>query len=255
MNGTLQASQRNAARAAGLAYLFMVSGGILYWVFVGSRLTVAGNASAAVHAVMANELLFRVGIGYELFMASNVMALAMAHHVILKPIDRNLASLGFHSVLAEAFLAAAMVLAAFIALQLLNGQSSLTALAPAQLQDLVGLYLNVRIAGHTISTVFLSLGMTVFMYLFYRSRYIPKALAAFGMLSYSLMLVAALVNILVPGSPTTMMTMQRTFDVACVAPSILLEVIAGAWLLFKGLDDRRPAAEAEATPPTPGRSS
>jgi len=241
MNETTQASRRTAARAAGFSYLFMVLGGIHYYLFVGSRLTVAGNAAATASTVLANEALFRVGVGYELLMAINLVVLAMALHVILKPVGGNLASLALYWVLAEAILAAAMVLVAFIALQLLQGRSALSSPGPEQLLDLVGLYLSVRMAGHTISTVFLSLGMLVFMFLLLQSRFVPRALAGFGVASYSLMLLAALVNILVPGSPASMMSMQSTFDVICIVPSILFEVSAGLWLSFRGVDLRADA--------------
>lgn len=248
----LHASQRHAAWAAGVAYLFMVLGGILYWVLVGSRFTVAGAAVAAADAVMANERLFRIGIGWEIVNAVNLVVLALAHRVMLERESRNLASLGLHLVLAEAFLAAAMALAGFIALQLLNAQSSLTALGPALLHDLVGLYLDVRIAGHTVSAVFLNAGMIVFMWLLFRAGYVPRALAGFGMLSYLLMLALTLGNVLAPGAPASPMTLQSTFDVACVVPSILFEFTAGAWLLIKGLDLREGTLGTAVSAPGPG---
>jgi Domain of unknown function (DUF4386) len=236
MTDTTGAPRRSAAKAAGIAYLFMVLGGIHYYLFVGSRLTVAGNATATANTVLANEALFRVGVGYELLMAINLVVLAMALYVILEPIRRSLASLALYLVLAEAILAAAMVLVAFFALQLLRGQSSLTSLGPERLLDLVGLYLSVRMAGHTISTVFLCLGMLVFMFLLLGSRLVPGVLAGFGVVSYSLMLLAALINILIPGSPASMMSLQSTFDLVCIVPSILFEVCAGLWLSFRGVD-------------------
>lgn len=242
MTGSVQQSQRSAAKVAGAAYLCMVLGGILYWVLVVSRLSAPGDAAAAAGNVLAHEGLFRLGVGYELLMVANLVALAMAHHVMLKPIGRQLAAVGLYSVLVEAFLAAAMVLAAFVALQFLNGAAKTTTLGRGPLLDLVGRYLDVRNAGHTISTVFLSVGMIAFQWLLYRSRYVPRPLAAFGVFSYAAMLLAALVNVLVPGSPPTLMAMQRPFDVACVVPSILLEMAAGAWLLFKGLEERRGTA-------------
>ncbi len=238
MNDTPQASRRSAARVAGVAYLFMVLGGIHYYLLVASRLAVDGDATATAHAAMANEALFRIGVGYELLMAINLVILAVAHYVILKPTRTNLATLALSSVLVEATLAAVMVLFGFIALQLLNGRSSLSPLGTESLLGLVGLYLSVRMAGHTVSAVFLSLGMLLFMFLFFKSRVVPRALAGLGAISYSLMLFAAFNNILAPGAPASMMSLQCTIDLAYIVPSILFEVGAGLWLTFKGLDLR-----------------
>ncbi len=247
MTEDAEASQLRASRTAGVAYLVMVLGGILWWVLVGSKLVVAGDAQAGATAVLRNEQLFRLGIVYEVLMSLNLIALAWSHHTMLAPAGRHLAAVGRYLVLTDAFLSAVMVLGAFVALQALRARSSLTALGPEQLSDVIGLYLNVRIAGHTIAAVFLHLGMIVFYYLLFTSRSIPRILAAFGLLSYALGPVAMLVNIIVPGSPMTMMTFHDPLSSICIAPSIVLELIAGPWFLAKGLTMRPGRAAAAAT--------
>ncbi len=59
---TEEASQRKAAKVAGLMFLFIVIGWTLNWTLVDSKLTVAGNVTATVNNIMAKELLFRIGI-------------------------------------------------------------------------------------------------------------------------------------------------------------------------------------------------
>lgn len=234
-NHALPASRGATPAVAGAAYLFMVLGGIFWWVLIGSKFVVAGEPAAAAAQVLANEQLFRVGIAYEVLMSINLIALAMSHHAMLKPSGRTLAALARWLVLTGAILAAVMVLLAFLAFQVLRAQSSAAEATAQQLGEVVGLYLNVRIAGHTISAVFLHLGMLVFLSLFLRSRRIPRSLALFGILAYGLILAAALVNIVVVGSPASMMTMQSAAEAACVVPSIVLELALGGWLLTKGL--------------------
>ncbi len=139
---------------------------------------------------------------------------------------------------------AVMVLVTFIALQMLNGKAYLTVFKPEQLQDIVGLFLNVRSTGSTISMVFLGLNLIVFLYLLFKSKYVPGILAGFGILSYSLILIYSLANILVPQN-TTVLTMVNTISMIFFAPSILFELMIGLWLLFKGVNIQQRDAKNE----------
>jgi hypothetical protein len=120
------------------------------------------------------------------------------------------------------------VLMSFIVLQLLNGGGFSTAFETEQLQALVGLFLNVRTAGLNIVIVFLCVGTVIFCYLFFKSRYVPRILAGFGIFSFSLMFIYSFVNILLPNHPAVI-------QIVCWPPAILFEVIFGLWLIFKGI--------------------
>lgn len=102
-NHVADTSQRIAAKVAGFMFLFIVIGWILNWTFVDSKLAVAGNVTATVNNIMANELLFRIGITNELIFSISGVVLALALYIILKPENKNLA-----------------LLVAFFALQMLN---------------------------------------------------------------------------------------------------------------------------------------
>lgn len=227
-------SQRKAARVAGFIFLFIVIGWILNWTFVDSKLTIAGNITATVNNIMANELLFRIGITNELILSIIGVVLSLALYIILKPVNKNLALLALYWKLAESILVAVIVLVTFIALQMLNGKAYLTVFKPEQLQDIVGLFLNVRSTGFTISMIFLGLNLIVFFYLFFKSKYIPRLLAGFGILSYSLILVYSLANILVPQN-ATVLSMVNPISMIFFSPSVLFEIVIGLWLLFKGI--------------------
>lgn len=118
----------------------------------------------------------------------------------------------------------------FIALQILNGEEYLTAFTPEKLQISIGFFLNVHTSLiASFPMLFIGLGLTVFNYLFFKSKYVPRAIAGFGILSYSLIFVYALVNILVPEH-------NNIVQIICWTPSILFEIIIGLWLLFKGVN-------------------
>ncbi|WP_406661635.1 DUF4386 domain-containing protein [Methanolobus sp. ZRKC3] len=229
-NSIIDTSQHKAARVAGFMFLFSLIVPSLNWAFVLSKLIVAENVMATANNIMANELLFRLGIAIELFMSVGLIVLALALYIILKPVNKDLALLALSLKLAEAVIVAVIVLASFIALQILNGEAYLTAFSPEQLQAPVGFLLNKHTVLFSIPMVFLGMDMIVFSYLFFRSKYIPRILAGFGVLSFVLIFIHALMYILAPKYAMMLIT-QTIFYV----PSGLFELIIGMWLLFKGI--------------------
>ena len=224
-------SQRKAARVAGFMFLFSLIVPLLNWTFVLSKLIVAENVIATANNIMANELLFRIGITIELIMSVGLIVLGLALYIILKPVNKNLALLALLLKLVEATIVVAIVLVSFIALQILNGEAYLTAFTLEQLQVPVGLILNSHTAIYSIPMVFLGLDMMVFSYLFFKSKYIPKILAGFGILSFALIFIHALMYIIAP-KYAAMLISQIIF----YAPSGLFEIIIGIWLLSKGIN-------------------
>ena len=225
-----ETSKNKAAKVAGFMFLFSLIGPLLNWTFVLSRLVVAENAIATGNNIMANEFQSRLGITIELIMAVGLIVLALALYVILKPINRTLALLALLLKSVEATLVAAIVLVSLIALQVLSGDAYLSILTPEELQASVGFVLNQHTALYAIPMVFLGLDMMIFSYLFYKSMYIPRALASFGIVSFALIFVHALMFMLAP-QYATMPINQIVF----FAPSGLFEIIIGFWLLSKGL--------------------
>ena len=71
-------SQQKAARIAGFMFLFILIGSTLYAVLILSKLIAAGDASATAKNITENELLFRIGITFELIMAISGVVLGIA---------------------------------------------------------------------------------------------------------------------------------------------------------------------------------
>jgi hypothetical protein len=224
-------SQRKVVRVAGFMFLFSLIVPLLNWTVILSKLIVAENVIATANNIMANELLFRIGISIELIMSVGLIVLALALYIILKPVNKNLALLALLWKLAEAIIVAVIVLISFIALQILDGEAYLTVFTLEQLQAPVGFLLNEHTVLYSIPMVFLGLDMIVFSYLFFKSKYIPKILAGFGILSFALIFIHALMYIITP-KYATMLINQIIF----YAPSGLFEIIIGIWLLFKGIN-------------------
>jgi hypothetical protein len=226
-NNTVDATLQKAARVAGLAYVLIIVLAILKVNFLESNLIVSGNDAATTNNIMANELLFRIGVVSEIIMFLLVVILSLALYVILKTVNKNLALAALLFRFGETIIGAVVtVLSGLIPLLLLNSEA---VFETEQLQALVGLFLNLRIAGLDIVLIFVGLGGTVFCYLFFKSKYVPGILAAWGIFTYLSMLVLALINILLPNRP-------EIIEIVLFALGTFFELIFGFWLLFKGVN-------------------
>ena len=151
------------------------------------------------------------------------------NYVILKTVNKNLALLAMLLRSGEAILGSATVLISFIVLLLLNGKDYSSVFETEKLNALAGLFLNVRTAALDIVLIFVGIGGTIFCYLFFKSYYVPRVLALWGIFTYISMLLIGLINILLPYRPVMIETVLFTLGA-------LFELIFGFWLLFKGVN-------------------
>jgi len=235
------ASPRPYARIAGAAYLVIVAVALLYGVLVESQLIVPGNDAQTATNILAHESLFRLGIVLVLTIYVSVVAASWALYILLKTVDANLALLALLLRSAEAIVGAATVLISFAVLSVLDGNAPSNTFEPEQLHALAGRFLDVRTAGLDIVLIFIGIGGTLFCYLLYKSNYIPRALAAWGIFTYLSMLFLALVSILFPNHPVMLETVLY-------GVGTLFELTFGLWLLFKGVDPEQWAKHSPGGP-------
>lgn len=215
------------ARAAGLTYVIVILIGIFNVGYTESSLVVPGNDAATVSNIMAHELRFRILVAGEIIMYVLVVLLSLALYIVLKTVDRNLALLALLWRLGEAIIGAGVtVTGGLLPLLLLSRKA---AFETEQLQSLVGLFLGVRNAGLDVVLIFIGMGGTLFCYLFFKSKYIPRTLAVWGMFTYVSMLILAIASILIPH-------LSETVKMAFYAPGGLFEITIGLWLLIKGIN-------------------
>jgi hypothetical protein len=215
------------ARLAGLTYVLIILIGIFSVSYIDSNLIVPGDDAATVSNILVNELQFRLCVLSEIFMYVLVILLSLALYVILRRVDKNLALLALLWRFGEAIVGVGIaVLSGIIPLLLLNREYALDA---EQMQSLIGLFLAVRSGGLDIVLIFVGVGGTLFCYLLFKSKLIPRILSAWGMLTYLSMLILACVSILVPGIPESTKMILYT-------PGGLFEIVIGLWLLVKGIN-------------------
>jgi hypothetical protein len=228
---TIEPEQQTAAKVVGWIYLIAMATSMFAELYARSPLIVRGDAVQTAINIAASERLFRLSSVIHLVTFASDAMLAVALYVVLKPINRNVALLGAFWRLADCAILAVNVLNDFAALRFLSDAEYLRALDPKQLQVLARVFLSIGAAGFQIGFVFLGLGSAVFGYLWFKSRYVPRALAAWGIFAS---LVMALVTLAIMVFPAL-----GVLGLSYMAPMAIFEVGMGFWLLVKGLREQQ----------------
>jgi len=228
MNG-IDNSQRIAARIAGvsglLAVVIVVVGN---YVLLGP-LVVPGNATETARNIVAHQTQLRVALTCFLAYGVIVVVLLSALYVILKPVNRLLALIAALFRLVFALLWLLTTLNLLGALRLLGDAGYLQVLGAEHLQALARLNVAANFDDYYVGLPFFGLAATVCAYLWLRSRYIPKALAAFGMIASAWCVFCAFVFLIFPYFNNVVN--DYWFD----SPMAIFELGLSFWLLFKGI--------------------
>jgi len=233
---TIDQPQRRAARVAGFTCLFATAIVIFAHYGIYTRLMVPGNAADTARNIMAHERLFRISATCDLIYSAGLVVLLAALYVILKPVNRGLALLGACCRLVYALMWVVTALNLFGALRLLGGAVYLRVFEADRLQALARLYLGANFDAYYVGLPFFGLASTVCSYLWFKSSYIPRALAAWGVMSSAWCVMCAFAFLIFPAFDKTVNAYW--FD----SPMGLFEIATSFWLLFKGL---RPSSTAE----------
>jgi Domain of unknown function (DUF4386) len=234
--GTIDNSQRTAAKVVGCTYLIaLVTVVFTRYGILGRLLT--GNAAETARNILAHEQLYRIGIAGYLFYCVSLVVLLTALYVILKPVSRGLALFAAFCWLVWVFMWLGIALNCFDALRLLSGGDSLQAFEAERLQALASFYLHTGFDYYYVGLLFWGLASTVCACLWFKSRYIPRALAAFGAVSSAFCVACTFVFFIFPNFDK--IVGLGWFD----SPMGLFDIALSVWLLFKGL---KPPAVAQA---------
>ena len=145
---------------------------------INFRLIVPGNAAETARNLMAHETLFRINIACNLIYVVNIVVLLAALYVVLPPVNRNLALVAAFCRLILALMWSVTALNTLGTLRLLGDASYLPVFAEGQLQTLARLHIAASYDAYYVGLPFCGLASTVCSYLWFKSRYIPRALAA-----------------------------------------------------------------------------
>lgn len=216
------------ARLAGLMFLLTLVVPTLGWALALARLIVPGEALATGRAVAAHPLVFRAGILSEILTAVVVLVLAAALYRLLESIDRTVATIALHLKIVEGALWAVIALAHVAALGALE-QGASEPLAAGEVHALAGLLLSAHMPVTAVPGVLMGLSLVLFLSLLFRAGYVPRALAAFGVLAYALV---SLYDSLLIASPR--LAANVAVQIVGWGPSVVFELVMGPWLLIRG---------------------
>jgi len=230
--GTIDATQRRAATVVGLSYLFALPPAIFAEFYVRTRLIAFHDAAQTAQNVMAHERLFRLGTASNLTVFALDVVLIIALYVVLMPVNRSLALVATGWGLIETATLVVVTLSDFDVLRILSGADYLHAFEANRLQALARLSVGAHADVYNVGLVLAGLRSTAFCTLWFKSRFIPRALAAWGMLASFLMGASAFSFIIFP-------ELGRIVGVEIYgAPIFFFELTMGFWLLVKGLRQR-----------------
>ena len=226
---TIDNSQRVAAKIAGVSGLLAFPIVVVGNYALLSPLIVPGNAAETARNIVAHQTQVRVALTCFLTYSVSVVFLLGALYVIFRPVDRILALLGalFRLVFALLWLLAPLNLLG--ALRLLGSASYLQVFEADRLQALARVQIAANFDDYYVGLPFFGLAATVCSYLWLKSGYIPKAMAAFGVISSAWCVICAFVFLILP--TFNKIVNDYWFD----SPMALFELAVSFWLLFKGL--------------------
>jgi Domain of unknown function (DUF4386) len=230
--GTIDESQHKAATVLGLSYLLALPPAIFAEFYVRTHLIASGNAAQTARNIMAHERLFRLGTASNLTVFAIDVVVIIALYVVLMPVNRSLALVATGWGLIETATLVVVALSDFDVLRILSDADYLHAFEANRLQALAKLSVNAHADAYNVGLVLAGLRSTAFCYLWFKSRFIPRSLAAWGMVASFLMGASAFSFIIFP--ELTKVVPVEIYG----APIFFFELTMGLWLLLRGL---RPA--------------
>ncbi len=214
----------------GIAYLVQFVASLLSGLLIDAAIG-TGDMSDQLISISNNLILMRIGIIAELVTGIGIIVMTVLLYIVLRDQDRIIALVALTFWLTEViFLLVSSIGAnALIPLSLeyiLGGVSD-----PSYFLTLGHLLYSVKEFAFTIHMLFFALGGVLWYYLFYRSEYIPKRLALWGLIFIAIMLIDIFLVLLGFG-------LDSILRMIALLPLILylpFEGVMGIWFIVKGL--------------------
>jgi hypothetical protein len=217
-------STRRMARLAGLSYLiYSLAGAYITFGPVPSIRVLAQDAAQF-------EYMFRTGMLAEMVMYTFVVISAAAMYGALKSVNKSAALIAVFCRMIEATMGAAFIILKYAALSAVINTEVTTGFSPEVRDSLIMLLRDIAGSAIYFLLIPMAVGGVIYFVLFYQSRYIPRWLAASGVLAYSVVGTVAALVILYPQLEQHIMLF--------FIPGGLIEWIIALWLLLAGVSTK-----------------
>jgi hypothetical protein len=171
----------------------------------------------------------RPAVALQATASAATIAMAWSFYELLKAAGHGLALMALLFRVAESALYG---VSATFSLLLLRGDGAST---PGLDESALALAARARFASGYVGTVYFCAGSAIFFYLFFKGRFIPRAISGLGLLATAVVFAATLVRMAAPAFAGPL-----AFSEALL---LLAETVTGAWLVVAGTrPERRPAA-------------
>ncbi len=211
------------ARLAGFLFLWLIITGLAGAITI-SRIAGSGTFAEISTRVVASEHWYRAALSTELVETMSALLLAFALYATLRLVDPLLAQLAMYWRVGEALIGCVGITTGFVKLRLYTSPQSLKVWGNDQAQALVDLAGKAGNAAVIMGSLSFSIGSLLFYYLFFKSRYIPRSLSAFGVFASVVVTIMCFGNLIFPEYSGTLLYGW--------APMALAEVTTGFWLMF-----------------------
>jgi hypothetical protein len=229
--------QRRWARLVGFSYVFALAPAVFAEFYVSGRL-ISDNAVTTAQNIISHERLFRIGIASNLLVFVIDVLLITSLYVVLERVNRRLALLAAFFRLMENTILVVAVLNDFYVLRLLSGASYVSGLDPAALASVARVSIGAHNSAYGVALLLFGFGSSIFCYLWLKSGYIPRPLAAFGLIASVWIGICSFTFVVFP-------ELNRVIGVGYYGgPIFLFELTVGLWLLLKSIHQGNDPARA-----------
>jgi hypothetical protein len=210
-------SIQNTAKIAGWLYLLLIPLGVLGIMYVPAALIVSGDVESTISNIVANEMLFRLGIVSAFLVQLVSIFVVLFLYKLLKPVNQN------HALLMALYLLLAVPITFINELFHVAVLVLLNSTEPSY--DLVSFFLELHEHGIFISQIFWGLWLFPMGYLVFRSGFLPKFLGVLLVIGCMGYLIDSVTHFLLPDFGLTFS--EFTF---------IGELLLPLWLVIKGVD-------------------
>ncbi len=221
-------SQRYAARVFGITYplslaVIMVSFSRFYAPYLAW-----GNGEETARHFIGHEHAIRLYLAGSFLYGVGTIVLLTALYIILRPVSRGVALFAAFSKLTYALFWFVVLLDLFGVLRLLGSTGALRTLGPDGLAGLAGMQFDSSRDAYYIGLALNGLGSALFAWVFFKSRYIPRIVAVWGIVASLYEAFCGFAYLIDPGFGSVLS--PNWYEL----PLMTFELLLCLWLLFQG---------------------
>ena len=230
-------SLKKTARFAGLLYLIWIITGLYAMFYVPSQINMRGDAVTTAQNILSNEFLFRTGIINDLISSTIWVFMVLVLYRMFKQVNERQAKLLVALVIVQ--IPAVFIMEAFniTSLMIFKGEI-LKTFELTQRQDVAMLFLKINDYGVLTLEMFWGLWLFPLAILVYRSRFLPRFLGVWLIITGIFYVVLSFTSIMLPQYKD--MVSNSPFALPAAAGEMPLML----WLLIMGAKERSVNAPA-----------